>query len=438
MNNNEKESIKQKTARKHTLTRLFNGIKSLFHSPLKLIILTAYFLGVFVFWMNRRSILNYSSVESLIPDIDDLYKIIIPIAVILGLIIIIEIYGTPKGANKVSENLKRIGLINHADEPPILIQKHKSRELKNCTVMEFETYGLPLDIWENKRREIESVLNINIVKIREGKNKRRILLSAAPADVVLSQRLHWSDNYLSKESFILQLGESLIGSVTINLAKIPHILLGGSTGSGKSILLKVLLMQCVKKGAEVYIADFKGGVDFPGIWHRKCRFITSETDLLDILDDIVNELERRKREFASKECANIDDYNQLNGDALSRIVFACDEVAEVLDKNGLSKADKEIVSNIESKLSTIARQGRAFGIHIILATQRPDATILAGQIRNNIDCRICGRADKVLSQIILDNTDAADQIPKDSQGRFIMHDGTVFQGYLIDERSVFN
>jgi len=110
----------------------------------------------------------------------------------------------------------------------------------------------------------------------------------------------------------------------------------------------------------------------------------------------------------------------------------------LLDKNGLSKEKKDIVSNIESKLSTIARQGRAFGIHLILATQRPDATIIPGQIRNNIDCRICGRADNVLSQIILDSTDAADQIPKDAQGRFLMNDGTVFQGYLIDEHAALS
>ena len=122
---------------------------------------------------------------------------------------------------------------------------------------------------------------------------------------------------------------------------------------------------------------------------------------------------------------------------IKRVVFACDEVAEVLDKTGLSKDAKELVSQIEGKLSIIARQGRAFGIHLILATQRPDANILAGQIRNNIDFRVCGRADNVLSQIILDNTNAAEQIPKDSQGLFITHDGVIFKGYLFDEKAVF-
>lgn len=159
--------------------------------------------------------------------------------------------------------------------------------------------------------------------------------------------------------------------------------------------------------------------------------------MLCTLENIISVLEERKKLLLKSECDNIDTYNNTTGNKLPRIIFACDEVAEVLDKNGLSKEDKEIVTQIESKLSIIARQGRAFGIHLILATQRPDANILTGQIRNNIDFKVCGRADNVLSQIILDNTSAADRIPKDAQGRFITHDGTVFQGYLFDDNKTF-
>ena len=95
-----------------------------------------------------------------------------------------------------------------------------------------------------------------------------------------------------------------------------------------------------------------------------------------------------------------------------------------------------MLAQIESRLATIARLGRAFGIHLILATQRPDANIIPGQVKNNIDFRVCGRADNILSGIILDNTSAAEQIPKDARGRFILGDGTVFQGYLLDEEQL--
>ena len=66
---------------------------------------------------------------------------------------------------------------------------------------------------------------------------------------------------------------------SVDLSKISHILLGGSTGSGKSILLKVLLVQSLKKNAIVSIADFKGGVDFPRVWHDKCKMCFDEDTL---------------------------------------------------------------------------------------------------------------------------------------------------------------
>ena len=107
-----------------------------------------------------------------------------------------------------------------------------------------------------------------------------------------------------------------------------------------------------------------------------------------------------------------------------------------VSKTGLNKDGKEWVAKVESKISVIARQGRAFGVHLILATQRPDATILSGQIRSNIDCRVCGRADNVLSQIILDSTAASELIPKDAQGRFLLHNCTIFQSYMFDDSNL--
>ena len=259
------------------------------------------------------------------------------------------------------------------------------------------------------------------------------ILDTVSAGDDLPEVLKWKDSYLSPKSFVLVLGESYTGPVTVNLAHIPHILLGGSTGSGKSVLLKLLLMQALHKGAEVYITDFKGGVDFPKVWHEKCRMCFTEENLRYTLDQLVAVLEYRKNAFKALGCPNIDAYNEIAERPLQRLIFACDEVAEMLDKTGADSERKKLLAQIENKLSTIARQGRAFGIHLILATQRPDATIIPGQIRNNMDLRVCGRADSVLSQIILDNTGAADQIPKDARGRFITGDGTVFQGYLFDE-----
>ena len=94
---------------------------------------------------------------------------------------------------------------------------------------------------------------------------------------------------------------------------------------------------------------------------------------------------------------------------------------------------------MQNKLSTIARTSRAFGIHLILATQRPDAEILGGQIRTNISYKICGRADETLSRIILGDSSAADEIAADECGRFILNNGKekiLFQSYWINEEEI--
>lgn len=357
------------------------------------------------------------------------------ILVIISSVTFVTIFliGMPFGASSISNNLHRIGFVNSVGEAPLLLSKSIDKNNSKIITLEFKTFGIPLSEWADNQDRIESALNIHIDEIYEGKNCRSVIVKCVAGENRLSDFIEWSENMLSKECFEIVLGEGYSGRVSVNISKIPHMLIGGSTGSGKSILLKLVLMQCVKKGAKIYIADFKGGVDFPNVWHKKCCLLTDEETLLKVLIDVTTELKRRKQILRNAAFANIDEYNRNTEKKLQRIIFACDEIAEVLDKTGLTKQQKDEILKIESELSVIARQGRAFGIHLVLATQRPDAGILNGQIRNNIDTRICGRADNVLSQIILDNTDAADLIAKSSQGRFLTNSGKIFQAYWFDE-----
>ena len=410
---------------------------TLFDGPglaVKLPFAALYPLGAVWVWNQQEQAVALAQGSDLIsPVLRLILENIFPAYLIIGGAALLILLCYPIGRKAAEEELHRVGLVNHAGEAPALLRKRRDETYPNITIWEFDNRGIPLNEWEDKRTSVETALDLNIAKMKYSKGKRRVLLYAAPARAGLPDMLPWKDKYLSQESFVLVLGESLLGPVTVNLANIPHILLGGSTGSGKSVLLKLLLMQSLRKGAEVYIADFKGGVDFSKVWHEKCRMCFTEAELLDTLDNLVRELEQRKGLLAKTGCPNLDAYNEATGEDLPRLVFGCDEVAEVLDRTGRSKGDKELLAQIESRLATIARLGRAFGIHLILATQRPDAIIIPGQIKNNLDFRVCGRADNVLSQIILDNTNAAEQIPKDARGRFITGDGTVFQGYLFDE-----
>ena len=419
---------------KISLGRVLPRLDSTSDAPVKLIFLVLYILGAILIWHTQADIAASTEKIEYISPIAEFTANNIFVTYLLGAGILVTILIlTPIGKKSVQDQLKSIGLVNHSDAVPELKSKRKDKQNPRITIWEFTSQGIPLKVWKDKQAAIETALDITIVKMKNGSGKRRVLIHAVPAVSDLPDMIQWKDKSLSTQSFILKPGESFTGPVTVDLARVPHILLGGATGSGKSVLLKLLLMQANKKGANVCIADFKGGVDFPPVWHKECRMCFEEQATLELLTELVEELERRKQLLKSAGLPNIDHYNAATDENLPRYIFACDELAEMLDKTGLTKEQKEIVVKIEGLLGTIARQGRAFGIHLILATQRPDSTILNGQIKNNINCRICGRADNVLSMIILDNTDAADQIPEDAQGRFLLQDGTMFQAYWFDD-----
>ena len=424
----------KKTNTETSLGRVLPRLDSTDHAPVKLIFLILYILGAVLIWHTQADIAASTEKIEYISPIAEFVTNNIFVTYLLGTGILVTILIlTPIGKRSVQDQLKSIGLVNHAEAVPELKSKRKDKQNPRITIWEFTSQGIPLKVWQDKQSAIETALDITIVKMKNGSGRSRVLIYAVPAVSDLPDMIKWKDKYLSQQSFILNLGESFTGPVTVDLARVPHILLGGATGSGKSVLLKLLLMQANKKGANVCIADFKDGVDFPPVWRKECRMCFEEQSTLELLTELTEELERRKQLLKASGLPNIDHHNAATGDDLKRYIFACDELAEMLDKTGLTKEQKEIVVKIEGLLGTIARQGRAFGIHLILATQRPDSAILNGQIKNNINCRICGRADNVLSMIILDNTDAADQIPEDAQGRFLLHDGIMFQAYWFDD-----
>lgn len=412
------------------IERMREGIRKMINNKVLLIVpiaLTAliYVLSIYGFdFMLSLGVLYETKVMRYI------YICSIILLWIVGMLTVMILMGTPLKSKKVEQGMLDIGLKDKSREVPALLSITRKRKM---LVYEFYSPRLSVGEFEKKRTEIEAVLNKKIIGIKNGRDMQHIRVEAVNPNVDKNKVLLWNDNLLDERDFIIKVGESYTGVESFDLANPPHWLIAGGSGSGKSNLLKLILMQCIKKGAEIYLADFKGGVDYSQAWHKLCSIITEASVLLDQLDQILGNMEERRKLFVEVGTTNIAEYNEETGRKLKRIVFACDEIAEVLDKTGLDKEEKNVVSQIESKISTIARQGRAFGIHLIFATQRPDADILKGQIKNNIGLRICGKADKVLSQIILDNTDAADQIAPDDQGMFLTNMRTVFKAYLVDD-----
>lgn len=368
------------------------------------------------------------------PFSSDLYIMIffafMVVILIFGLMGIICMLGTPMSSKKIESELVDIGFSDKDGNSPILISREKEDK-----GIRFEFYSPKISFvkYEDHISEIETALNIKVVDIRPGKDIQHVVIRAIKSGKESQEMIRWKDEFLSNRDFEFVLGESYFGTETINISTTPHILIGGASGSGKSKLLKSVLMQAKKKEAIIFLADFKGGLDYPEIWRKVCNIIADPKKLDSELERVLSIMEERKTLLVNYGEPNISECNQKHGTDIKRIIVACDEIAEVLDKTGLDKEQKAITNQIEAKFSTIARLGRAFGIHLIFATQRPDADILKGQIKNNIGYRICGRADKVLSQIILDNSEASDKISPNDQGMFLTNTGALFKAYYVED-----
>lgn len=411
--------------------RLYNGIKNLWKDKWKMSYPALFFIIMLFIWaVVRKKTLFIDNIVffSILLWSFSLFMLGLTI---IGLLLIITKIGTPLSAKRVENCLKAIGFYDKLGNTPLLLSKTKEGK---ADVYEF--YSNTLSIFEYKKRcsDIETALNLHIVDFELGQDFQHVFMKTVPTKDDFDKTLLWNNNLISPDDFVINLGESQIDRVSLNLNVTHHVLLGGSTGSGKTVLLKIILMQCIRKNADVYIADFKGGVDYPNYWQEYCKMQFTVEQFSMTLTDILEVLEDRERILREERCTDITKYNKIHSDnPMKRIIVVCDEVAELLDKTSLGKDSKANIAKIERMLSTIARLGRCAGLSLVLSTQRPDSEVLKGQIKSNIDFRICGRADKVLSQIILDNTDGAEKIPKDKQGVFLTNTGVLFKAYYFDD-----
>lgn len=414
--------------------RLLNGIREITCNRKKLVL---FLCVVFIFYViNGLEWIYYSILPK--NDVSEcLFTLIEPLTLFLTVLI----FGTPRGTHKLSKGFYKVGFHNKKYEiPRLLNKKHLSKET-DIVVYTFHSPYLSLMDWESSQDRIETLLGKDILKIEFGKhNKKTIQVYTIDLDKFFSKTILWKDEMLIDDDCTLLLGISAFEKLKINLNNVPHCLLAGSTGSGKTTLFKVLLFQCLLKNMEVYIADFKGGLDFNETWHENCKIITLEHDFLDALVYIKKEMNRRRDILISHSCRDIEEYNNKNDKKLNRIIIACDEVAELLDKTGLKKSTNkeklELMEKIEEHITSIARLGRSFGIHLILSTQKPSVEIINGQIKTNLGNRICGSADKILSQMVLENNFASEKIPPNSKGVFINQNDILFKAFLLDENNL--
>ncbi len=235
--------------------------------------------------------------------------------------------------------------------------------------------------------------------------------------IALREQIESAEFVNSPSKLTLALGKDLIGRNRVSdLAQMPHLLIAGSTGTGKSVFLNSLILSMLYKGSpdelKMVMIDPKRlelGL-YEDIPHLLAPVVTDPKVASNVLRNATREMESRLKLLAERGVRNIDQYNRTfqKGQSLSLfddtensehkplpyIVIIIDELADLMMVD---------TSNVEESITRLAQMARAVGIHLILATQRPSVDVITGLIKANFPARISFRvASKVDSRTILD------------------------------------
>lgn len=298
---------------------------------------------------------------------------------------------------------------------------------------------IPTDRWEKIRGDLELFYNKKICKMEQSRKDIRIM-DIYFIEATLPPYIEWQDEFMEDRARFA-IGEGYNGKVVWDASNLPHGLIGGATGSGKTGLLRCIIHQAIKKRWNVSVLDFKGGGDFTDVEQEAEKYrdledgygpfiINDPEEAQELLLCLTVEVKGRLSTFREAGVSNIDEYNARGREQFIPWLLVVDEAAELLDVKPKNKAEKELYTAIDHYLRTLARLSRAAGVHILMGFIRPSADVLDGQIKNNLLWRVCGYfPDPAASRIVLEN-DRATELPPDIKGRFIVGDEEVQAYYM--------
>lgn len=243
----------------------------------------------------------------------------------------------------------------------------------------------------------------------------------------------------SPEQLYFPLGRTPNGEDLIeNLGEMPHMLVGGSTGSGKSVFLFTMLASLLmthpnKEDMLLVLSSSKleDFIHFEGLPHLYSRSIISDaTEATKVIKDVIfEESERRGKLLAQARVANITEYNKVANEKLAPIVVVIDEFADLADQLETKKEQNAFYKPVQR----IAQAGRSRGIHLVICTQRPEAKLVPATTKAQLNGRVALRVnDGISSRMIIESPDAQ-YLQK--HGDMIYKNGDVVeraQGYLIE------
>ena len=302
--------------------------------------------------------------------------------------------------------------------------------------------GQSLQGLENHLEDIGREMKRTGVIIQQVPNSDELLLDVPRLQrekVLFRDVINKIPEVTSPEQLFFPLGRTPNGKDLIeDLGQMPHMLVGGSTGSGKSVFLFSMLASLLmthpnKEDMQLVLSSSKleDFIHFEGLPHLYSGNVISDaTEATKVIKDVIyEESERRGRLLAEARVANIIEYNKIAEKKLSPIVVVIDEFADLADQLETKKEQNAFYKPVQR----IAQAGRSRGIHLVICTQRPEAKLVPSTTKAQLNARVALRVnDGISSRMIIEAPDAQ-YLQK--HGDMIYRNGDEVeraQGYLID------
>ncbi len=302
-----------------------------------------------------------------------------------------------------------LGFETKTGKKPTVVSVEYKGELKKNVII--ESVGIGPSMYQSKLDNFQSATKWIIDDIqRSPTNSTHVVIRMT--EKALPKRIDFNDvvEKITRPYQII-LGRSLSGMVSVVLEDLPHLLIAGATGGGKSNALNVILMSLLRysKRLKVYCIDLKIVELNPYKKFPCVKVADTLADALATLKHVESEMNRRYRYVLSER-----GYRKMEPkrDNLDRIVVVMDECSDVLAKVNRSSEDYQQSLECKDIVNILARKGRAAGIHLILATQRVSKETLDSRIVGNMTSKICFRMTSVSDSSLVLNSKAAYDLPK--------------------------
>ena len=274
--------------------------------------------------------------------------------------------------------------------------------------------GVSVDKLLNRSEDLKLALRLEASQhLRAFVDRGAVVLEVPKADSErygVSTSEMWEKAPWRSSSLYLPIGEDINGEVVgveLSSSDSPHLLIGGATGSGKSVLIESLLRAATHQYApeelRLHLVDPKGTelVDFEGSAHLDGEIGFSGEDAAALLERAVGEMQSRYEKFKGRKVRSIADFNDLGEETFMPWWLV------VLDEYADLTSDPDDKSQIERSLKRLAQKARAAGIHVVVATQKPSAEVISTTVRSNLPAQIALRVKTSSdSRIIMDEAGA--------------------------------